>query len=87
MVHRRLAIAKYDGRLTRAAYMQVRRGGCADACEERGCVGGIAAAVVTLCRSRVVRCADIGEPAYAAAKRRQLDTLLRTTERTVEADA
>lgn len=31
--------------LTRAAYMQVRRGDCADACEERGRVGGIAAAL------------------------------------------
>ena len=31
--------------LMRAAYMQVRRGDCADPCEERGRVEGIAAAL------------------------------------------
>ena len=31
--------------LPRVAYMQVQRGDCADPCEERGRVGGIAAAL------------------------------------------
>ena len=45
MVHRRFAIAERDGMLPRVAYMQVQRGDCADPCEERGRVGGIAAAL------------------------------------------